>query len=115
MPILLLLLFGIIDFGRALNTQITLTQGAREGARAAVLVPVDPSINVAQRVNAATTAIAPDSTVIEASCPGNEQAVVRVDKTFVFITPVGAIASLFGSTGPGGSIQMSGRGVMTCR
>ena len=33
LPLLLLLVFGIIDFGRALNAQVTLTQAAREGAR----------------------------------------------------------------------------------
>ena len=33
LPLLLLIVFGIIDFGRALNAQITLTQAAREGAR----------------------------------------------------------------------------------
>ena len=37
LPLLLLLVFGIIDFGRALNAQITLTQAAREGARLAAL------------------------------------------------------------------------------
>ena len=37
LPVLLLLVFGIIDFGRALNAQITLTQAAREGARIAAL------------------------------------------------------------------------------
>ena len=37
LPLLLLIAFGIIDFGRALNAQITLTQAAREGARLAAL------------------------------------------------------------------------------
>ncbi len=37
LPVLLLLIFGIIDFGRAINAQITLTQAAREGARLASL------------------------------------------------------------------------------
>ena len=37
LPLLLLIVFGIIDFGRALNAQITLTQAAREGARLAAL------------------------------------------------------------------------------
>src|SRR5215472_18044642 len=37
LPLLLLLVFGIIDFGRAINAQITLTQAAREGARLAAL------------------------------------------------------------------------------
>jgi Flp pilus assembly protein TadG len=36
-PILLLLIFGMIDFGRALNAQITLTQAARTGARLAAV------------------------------------------------------------------------------
>jgi Flp pilus assembly protein TadG len=36
-PLLLLLLFGIIDFGRAVFYQNELTNGAREGARVAVL------------------------------------------------------------------------------
>src|SRR5205823_1234240 len=33
LPVLLLIIFGVIDFGRAINAQITLTQAAREGAR----------------------------------------------------------------------------------
>ena len=37
LPVLLLLVFGIIDFGRALNASITLTQAAREGARLAAV------------------------------------------------------------------------------
>ncbi len=32
-PLLMLIVFGTIDFGRALNEQITLTQAAREGVR----------------------------------------------------------------------------------
>ena len=34
LPVLLLIVFGIIDFGRALNAQIELTGAAREGAQA---------------------------------------------------------------------------------
>jgi len=37
-PIILLLTFGIIDFGRALYVYITLQQASNEGARAAVRV-----------------------------------------------------------------------------
>jgi glucokinase len=36
LPLVLLMLFGIIDFGRALNAQITITQAAREGDPAAL-------------------------------------------------------------------------------
>lgn len=39
LPVLLLLVLGIIDFGRAFNMQIALTQAAREGVRALALPP----------------------------------------------------------------------------
>ena len=37
LPLLVLLVFGMIDFGRAINAQITITQAAREGARVLAL------------------------------------------------------------------------------
>lgn len=52
LPLLLLVLGGIIDFGRAYFTQIVLANAAREGARAAV-VRADP----VARANAARTGI----------------------------------------------------------
>jgi Flp pilus assembly protein TadG len=39
LPVLLMLLLGIIAFGRAWNTYQTITRAAREGARMAVLTP----------------------------------------------------------------------------
>ena len=55
LPLLLLIVFGIIDFGRLLNAQITLTQAAREGARlAAVGQP-----NVVSRTQATATGLSP--------------------------------------------------------
>src|SRR5579859_1395033 len=66
LPLLLLLIFGIIDFGRALNAQITLTQAAREGARMAALG--EP--NVASSTQAAATGLSP-VTVSVTSCPVN--------------------------------------------
>src|SRR5712664_4887327 len=43
-PVILLLTFGIIDFGRGLYFYITLQQAANEGARVAVRAPyfIDP-------------------------------------------------------------------------
>src|SRR6266699_2915884 len=65
LPMLLLLLFGIIDFGRALNAQITLTQAAREGARLASL----NQPNVVSRTQAAATGLSPVSVSVPSSCP----------------------------------------------
>lgn len=44
-PIFLLLVIGVIEFGRAWNLQQTLTDAAREGARRAVVF--DPTLSVA--------------------------------------------------------------------
>jgi len=41
LPVLLLLVFGVIYFGFAFNTKMTLTQSAREGARLGATFPVD--------------------------------------------------------------------------
>ena len=66
LPVLLLLVFGIIDFGRALNAQITLTQAAREGARlAAVGQP-----NVVGRTQAAAAGLNPVAVTVTACPPG---------------------------------------------
>ncbi|WP_284979011.1 TadE/TadG family type IV pilus assembly protein [Arthrobacter sp. fls2-241-R2A-200] len=46
LPLLLLLLIGIMEFGRALNVQISLTEAAREGARYAAVHYKDGGLNV---------------------------------------------------------------------
>lgn len=112
LPLLLFLIFGIIDFGRALNAQITLTQAAREGARLAAL----GESNVVSRTQAAATGLSP-VTVTVTSCPASAgagvNATVNASYSFSFITPVSAIAGLFGSSfGPG--MTLTATGVMPC-
>jgi Flp pilus assembly protein TadG len=113
LPLLLLIVFGIVDFGRALNAQITLTQAAREGARLAALG--EP--NVTGATQAAATGLNPVSVRVTA-CPAGAlptaNAVVNVSYTFSFITPVGAIAGLIGGGGFGAPITLSAQGVMPC-
>lgn len=72
LPFLLLLVFGIISFGAAYNTQIALQGAAREGARALALGN-DP-------IAAANGSTGIDITVSPgASCPdGNSEAVATV-------------------------------------
>src|ERR1017187_8542128 len=97
-PVLLMLVFGIVDFGRALNAQITLTQAAREGARLAAL----GQPNVVTRTQAAATGISP-VTVTVTACPAGAgpgtDAVVTTSYAFSFATPIGAIAAMFGGSG----------------
>lgn len=113
LPLLLLIVFGLIDFGRALNAQITLTQAVREGARLAAL----GQPNVVSRTQAAAVGLS-NVTVSVTSCPAGAtqgtDAVVRASYSFSFVTPVGAIAGLFGGSGLGSPITLTAQGVMAC-
>lgn len=44
LPILLLLVFGIVEFGRIFNASLIITQAAREGARVGVVGGIDTEI-----------------------------------------------------------------------
>ena len=117
LPLLLFLVYGLIDFGRALNAQITLTQAAREGVRLDAL----GQPNVISRTRAAATGLSQVSVSVTA-CPAGAgssgasaaDASVQVSYPFSFVTPLGAIASLFGGPGPGSSMTLTATGVMAC-
>jgi len=117
LPLLLLLVFGIIDFGRMLNAQLTLTQAAREGVQLAA--EGYSNAVVATRAQAAAPALSGVSVTVTASCPPGAgpaaNAEVTVNYTFSFITPVGAIAGLIGGAGFGSPIVLSAQGVMPCQ
>ncbi|WP_051366588.1 TadE family protein [Hamadaea tsunoensis] len=122
-PVMLLLVFGIIDFGRLFNAQITLTEAAREGARAAAVTPGDTgrrSSAAHRRVNevaGGTGIITVDGTSTFCSrTPGpDEDAYVATSQNFTWITPIGDLAGMFGSHGFGGTMPLHGKGVMPCR
>jgi Flp pilus assembly protein TadG len=114
LPLLLLIVFGIVDLGRALNAQITLTQAAREGARA---LSLGQATTYQARADAAAIGLSgvtvtdlPDSNGVTGCPPGSgeagDDAVVQVTYTFTFITPVG---SVFGPTK-----TLTAQGVMPC-
>jgi Flp pilus assembly protein TadG len=112
LPILLLVIFGVIDFGRMLNAQITLTQAAREGARWAAL----GQSGVPARVTAAAPGLNGVSTTVTA-CPANPavgaNATVTATYRFSFITPFGAISTLLGGSSPG-SLTLHSTAVFRC-
>ena len=113
-PLLMLIVFGTIDFGRALNAQITLTQAAREGARLDALG--EP--NVVTQTQGAATGLSPVDVTVTA-CPAGSSptadAVVTVSYQFSFITPIGTIAALIGGAGGlGAPVTLTAQGVMPC-
>jgi Flp pilus assembly protein TadG len=113
LPLLLLIVFGIIDFGRLLNAQITLTQAARDGARlAAVGQP-----NVVSRTQATASGLSPVTVIVTGCAVGagpTANAVVSVSYPFSFVTPIGAIAAMFGGGGLGSGLTLTAQGVMPC-
>ncbi len=95
-PLVLLILFGVIDFGRAFNIQETLTQAAREGVRGYALgLTADPTSatrNAAVAVSGITitygtqaTAGGTDSAGGTCSSTGAQNVWVKVQKPYTFI------------------------------
>jgi Flp pilus assembly protein TadG len=111
LPLLLFVAFALIDFGRMLNTQLTLTEAAREGARAAAL-----GQSADARVHAASTnlhGVTDSVTPCPAGGDAAADATVTTSVTFTFVTPVAVLAPLFGGQ-LSGSVPLTGKGVMPC-
>lgn len=110
LPIILLLVFGIIDFGRMINAQIKVTEAAREGARALAL---DDPLASGDLVNNRVSTIMGNPTSVpsgdKTTCLEGSAAEVTVRHSFTFVTPITALAGLV--TGP---IELNATGVMAC-
>lgn len=99
LPVFFLLLFSLVDFGRAFYTWLVLTNAAREGARVGAVQGDAASITT--RVNeTASTLNATDMTIALTNVQGIRGTTVIVDLTynFSYVTPIGAIAGLFGTS-----------------
>jgi hypothetical protein len=77
-PLLLLLLFGIVDFGRVIYTYVTLNQAVSEGARAAAIasapLPANAGVEAAVKVHAVDVVLAnpcPNGPISSLNPPGN--------------------------------------------
>jgi len=111
LPLLLFILFGVVDFGRMLNAQLTLTESAREGARAAAL-----GQSADARVRATATNLSGVTDTVTTCPPGGSataNAVVVTQVQFSFVIPLAALAPLFGRS-LSGSVTLTGKGVMPC-
>lgn len=78
LPILLLLLIGIIEFGWLLNGYITITGGAREGARLAVLGKNDSEIETAVKEHTVDLMLSGDLRINTSRDIPGEETVVTV-------------------------------------
>lgn len=110
LPLLLALVFGIVDFGRAFQSWITITNAAREGARLGA-TGADASA-ICSRVQA--TAGVSGATCTVSGVPGTTggDVSVKVDYTLNLITPLGSMLTLLSGKGLSTSFPLSSTAVM---
>lgn len=120
LPILMILVFGILDFGLGLRSYISLSNAVREGARYASVgnpVGIESDCNgmtndtVYGRICVATggldlTELDPDVSFPQGVAPGNS-VVVSADYTYHFVTPIGDLIGFFSGGAFPSSIDLS--------
>ncbi|WP_105033227.1 TadE/TadG family type IV pilus assembly protein [Arthrobacter ruber] len=110
LPVLILILLGIMEFGRAFNTQAVLTGAARESVRVMVI-----SEDTSRAKTAAVTAgvLRPELTAsnIAITVPGSTAADPCPAGSTASVTVSYSLSTLTGIAGP---FNMTGKGVMLC-
>lgn len=104
-PVLVMMLLGIMEFGRAYNVQISLSSAAREGVR--VMAINNSATDARAAVKNATSGLQPvlaDSNITISPTPCTSGAQVTVKVTYTLST----------MTGIAGPFPMEGKGVMLC-
>jgi Flp pilus assembly protein TadG len=117
LPVLLLLVMGIVEFGLAFNRQISLSGGAREGARWLSLHAADQAGAVTHTIDAGpTTPVLTAADVSLCTGPAGGTCAVGADcapglTATVIATQPFDVSIPFG---PQLSITITGKGVMRC-
>jgi Flp pilus assembly protein TadG len=108
LPVLLILVLGIIEFGRAYNVQTTLSAAAREGVRVMALQSSPAQARAATKTAALPAVVLGDGeiAVSPGSCTGTDPAATA---TVTVTYPMTFITNFFGT-----SITLTGTGVMRC-
>ena len=101
LPVLLLILLGIIEFGRAYNTQVSIQAAAREGARELALRHSSTAVESATRDGAPSVTI---DGIAQTPCPatGDGKATVKITEKYEFFAL------------PFGPLNLKATGVMRC-
>ncbi|MDE8585632.1 TadE/TadG family type IV pilus assembly protein [Arthrobacter sp. NQ4] len=104
LPLLLMLVLGTIEFGRAYNAQITLTNAARDGVRVMAINNDPAAAKTAAQNAAASVSTIPVSniTLSTTTCSPGNQVTLTINYTLSTIT------------GIAGPFPMTGKGVMLC-
>ena len=113
LPLFLVVVFGIVDFGRAYSAYVQLNNGAREGARYGAVGK--SSSEIVSRVRSVTAGLNQgDLGVSVSGAQGTKGSTVTVsvDYDFDLITPLGPMLSLIGSGGIGSSFDLDAQAQM---
>jgi Flp pilus assembly protein TadG len=113
LPLFLVVVFGIVDFGRAYSAYVQLNNGAREGARYGAVGK--SSSEIVTRVRSVTSGLNQgDLSVSVSGAQGakGSTVTVSVDYDFDLITPLGPMLSLIGGGGIGSSFNLDAQSQM---
>lgn len=108
-PIFLILLFAIVDFGMGFYSWITVTNAAREGARLGAVLATQQEIE--DRVYESVTLPEEDTrmsvTVTNAQGQPGESVVVQVDYDYDLITPLASLVQFVSGDAIGPTLTFS--------
>ena len=90
-PLLVVLVLGIIDYGRLTTTRITLHEAAQEGSIYGSTHPDDPA-GIRQRVIESVDSPVIDPTTITVDCP-DSQLRIRIGHPMNYLTPISAAST----------------------
>lgn len=108
LPVLILLLLGIMEFGRAYNAQVTLTNAAREGVR--VMAITNDSTKARAAATAAASTLRP-ALITSNFAPAPTPCSPTVTGESTTFTISYSLSTLTGIAGP---FTMTGRSTMLC-
>ncbi len=108
-PIFLMLLFAIVDFGMGFHSWITVTNSAREGARLGAVAATQQQIedrvyDTANLINESTNM---DVLVTNAQGSPGESVVVQVDYDYDLITPLASLVTFISGDIIGPTLTLS--------
>ena len=124
-PLLLLIMLGLIDFGRMFYVQVSLNAASREGARASSLGRTTTQVNQVVQASspntaklsslgAASTLAVPAATVCPASPTATTTTAVTVTVPFTWILPVGLLQFYEPGNSRADSMTLTSRSEMLC-
>ena len=109
LPLFLVLVFAIVDFGMGFRAWISITNSAREGARVgAVRGSCDAIRDRVKDTSGGLVTADSQITITPSTCDGaaGSEVVVTVEYDYDFVSPNGGLLSMFGGGGVPSSVSI---------